>query len=82
MSQTSEFEVNNGGQRLDRYLVDCLTDASRAQIQAWIRQGEVLVNGRPAKASTRLFAGDRVWVARPERASQVLEAWDYPLSIV
>jgi len=82
MSQTSEFEVKNGGQRLDRYLVDRLTDVSRAQVQAWIRQGEVLVNGQPAKASARLSAGDQVRVTMPERASQVLEAWDLPLSVV
>jgi 23S rRNA pseudouridine1911/1915/1917 synthase len=82
MSHTREFEVRNGGQRLDRYLVDHLADTSRAQVQAWIRQGEVLLNGRPSKASARLSAGDQVRVALPERASQVLEAWDYPLSIV
>jgi 23S rRNA pseudouridine1911/1915/1917 synthase len=82
MSQASEFEVQNGGERLDRYLADRLTDVSRAQVQAWIRQGEVRVNGRPAKASARLSAGDRVWVALPERPSRVLEPWDIPLSIV
>jgi 23S rRNA pseudouridine1911/1915/1917 synthase len=82
MSRTSEFEVTNGGQRLDRYLADRLADVSRAQVQAWIRQGEVLLNGRTAKASARLAAGDRVRVALPERASQVLEPWDLPLSIV
>jgi 23S rRNA pseudouridine1911/1915/1917 synthase len=82
MSETSEFEVKNGGQRLDRYLVDRLADVSRAKIQAWIRQGKVLVNGRLAKASARLTAADRVLVSMPERMSQVLEPWEFPLSIV
>jgi 23S rRNA pseudouridine1911/1915/1917 synthase len=82
MSQMREFEVKNGGQRLDRYLVGRLTDTSRAQVQAWIRQGEVLLNGRTAKASARLSAGDQVRVALPERESQALEPWDFPLTIV
>ena len=80
-SKTREFEVEGGGQRLDRYLAGCLADVSRAQIQAWIRSGEVEVNGRPAKASTRLAAGDRVRVRLPEPATRRLEPWDVPLAI-
>ena len=71
--RTSEYEVTGDGQRLDRYLVDCLADVSRAQVQAWIRTEAVTVNGRPAKASTRLAAGDRVRVSRPEEPAATLE---------
>lgn len=82
VSRTSEFEVKEDGERLDRYLVGCLTGVSRAQIQAWIRQGKVIVNGEAAKASTRLVTGDRVRVTWPEPESQALEPWDVPLTIV
>jgi 23S rRNA pseudouridine1911/1915/1917 synthase len=81
-AQASEFEVTNDGQRLDRYLVGCLAGVSRAQIQAWIRTGAVTLNGRPAKASTRLAAGDRVRVVLPEEPSEILEPWDLALTIV
>ena len=81
-SQTREFQVEHDGQRLDRFLVDCLEGVSRSQIQAWIRTGEVLLNGRSAKVSARLSAEDRVWVSLPEQTSQTLEPWDLPLSII
>jgi 23S rRNA pseudouridine1911/1915/1917 synthase len=81
-SQTREFEVEQGGQRLDRYLVDRLEGVSRAQIQAWIRSGGIVVNGRPAKASTRLSVGDVVRVSLPEQEPRDLEPWVVPISIV
>lgn len=82
VSNAIEFQVEQDGQRLDRYLVDCVEGVSRARLQAWIRSGEVTVNGRPAKASTRLSAGDRVQVSQPEQAPLALEPWEVPLSIV
>ena len=81
MAEIREFEVREGGQRLDRYLAEGLEGVSRASIQAWIRSGDVLLNGCPAKASTRLAAGDRVQVALPEPPARALEPWETPLSI-
>jgi 23S rRNA pseudouridine1911/1915/1917 synthase len=81
-SQRREFEVEHEGQRLDRFLVDCVEGVSRAQLQSWIRSGGVTVNGCPAKASTRLTGGDRVQVSLPEQAPQILEPWEVPLVIV
>jgi 23S rRNA-/tRNA-specific pseudouridylate synthase len=43
------FRSPQAGQRLDVFLNEQLPTHSRAEIQRWIRQGHVLVNGRPTK---------------------------------
>jgi len=48
---------NDKGRRLDRILRKSLSDHPLALIHRLIRQGQVLVNGRPAKAQDRLECG-------------------------
>lgn len=50
------------GQRLDVVLARLLPEYSRARLQAWIREGVVLLNGSPARARDKVEAGDRVQV--------------------
>lgn len=52
-------EPEAAGQRLDRHVAARL-DAPRNQIQRWIAAGLVRINGREAKPSADLAAGDRV----------------------
>ncbi len=56
---TDEME----GQRLDRALADLRPDLSRTRAQAAIKAGEVTVNGKPAKPSLPLEAGQRLALA-------------------
>ena len=51
------------GQRLDRWLAAQLPDRSRSEIQRWIKQGDVLVDGVVAKASQIVEAEQQI-VAR------------------
>src|SRR5689334_9698061 len=82
------FEVDRGGarQRLDRLLVARLPEArwlSRTRLAAWIREGRVEVDGRPAtRAAQRLQAGQAVALELPEpaRAPHVAEA--RPLAVL
>ncbi len=46
------------GQRLDRFLADQLADYSRSRIQAWIRDGRVLVDDITARPATKLAGGE------------------------
>lgn len=50
------------GTRLDQLLHRRLPDYSRSRIQDWIKSGRVLVNGRPARASSAVRAGDEIAV--------------------
>jgi 23S rRNA pseudouridine1911/1915/1917 synthase len=52
--------ADDAGQRLDRFLVRHLPDASRSHIQQLIQKGQVLVNGKPAKPSLRLRGDERI----------------------
>jgi 23S rRNA pseudouridine1911/1915/1917 synthase len=52
-------DAASAGQRLDRHLAAAY-QLPRNQVQHWIRAGLVLLNGRPAKPSQELAAGDRV----------------------
>ena len=70
-------------QRIDRYLAECQTWGSRAQVQRLIDSGLVLVDGQPAKAGTLLRLGQVVSVAAPPPAPPpAVEAEDIPLAVV
>jgi len=60
-----EFTAGEAGERLDKALAGWLGDLSRSQIQALIREGLVLVNGRAVKASYRLEGGEAIEVRVP-----------------
>lgn len=67
--------------RLDRFLSERL-DMSRTRVQGLIEDGHVEVDGRPARKSERVEAGDRVTVAIPPPAPVDIPAEDLPLSVV
>lgn len=61
------IEERDAGKRLDHFLQEHLTTYSRSRIQAWIKEGRVLVDGSPAKSSHLLRAGEEIQAA-PEEA--------------
>ncbi|MDX1606005.1 MAG: 23S rRNA pseudouridine(1911/1915/1917) synthase RluD [Candidatus Competibacterales bacterium] len=48
------------GRRLDQALAGLLTGYSRSQLQQWLRDGWLRLDGRQAKPNTRLLGGERV----------------------
>ena len=82
MSVEREIEATPGAGRLDRFLAERLPDLSRARLQALIRDGEVLVDGAPARPSTRLRGGERVRVRVPPSEPSDLVAEAIPLRLV
>ncbi len=73
---------DEAGERLDRWLATHLPDYSRSQIQRWIREGQVLVDGTPAKPSHRVEPGETVMVHVPPPEETSLQAEAIPLRIV
>jgi 23S rRNA pseudouridine1911/1915/1917 synthase len=55
----------HAGQRLDQFLVTQIADISRARVQQLIAAGEVLVNGKSAKASLNLRGDETISIAAP-----------------
>jgi 23S rRNA pseudouridine1911/1915/1917 synthase len=72
-----------GGQRLDHFLVGQLPDISRARVQRLIEQEKVLVDKKPAKASLRLRGGESIAiVGEIQRPPLKAIAEEIPLEIV
>ncbi|HNN14265.1 MAG TPA: RluA family pseudouridine synthase, partial [Anaerolineales bacterium] len=69
--------------RLDKYLVSCLPEFSRARIQGLIADGFVSINGVPAKkAGQMLEFGNEIEVRIPPPVPSGLVAEDIPLEII
>ena len=81
-TQEIELSVGQGGDRLDRFLAAELKDVSRSEIQRWITEDRIAVNGRAVKSSHKLAAGDRVSLLRPPVILQRIVAEPIPLDIV
>ena len=70
------------GWRLDKALVDILSDVSRSHIQKLIEEGYVFVNNQVEKVSYRLQEGDVINVVQREDKPSNLVAEYIPLDIV
>jgi 23S rRNA pseudouridine1911/1915/1917 synthase len=81
-SASLTVDEDGAGQRLDRWLAARLPEHSRARLQALIETAAVLVDDRPAKASLKLRAGQRVEVTIPEPAPAAPLPEDIPLDVV
>jgi 23S rRNA pseudouridine1911/1915/1917 synthase len=68
--------------RLDAWLAKHLPDLSRARIQSLIEDGQVLLEGRPARASARLRPGQTISIHVPPPTPATPEPEDIPLDIV
>jgi len=68
--------------RLDRYLTSRITFMSRNQLQTLIDSGGATVNGKVAKASTKLRLGDNILLEIPKPPSGDIEGDDIPLDVI
>src|SRR5207302_1528214 len=66
----------------DHFLVSVLPEQSRSQIQRLIKDGQVQVAGREARANQSVRAGQEISVRVPEPTDSALEPEALPLAIV
>lgn len=76
------LQVDEAGERLDRYLARVLPDVSRAQAQRLIRQGLVVLEGETVRPSTPVQTGMKVLVQIPAPASDKVVPEPIPLDVV
>jgi len=70
-------------QRLDKFLVTCLPEFSRARLQGLIQDGFVLIDGLPARKSGQILdKGTTVQIRIPPPEPTTLEPEAIPLSIL
>ena len=82
MDQPVLLTVDNSGARLDIFIVGQKPELSRSFVQKLIEDGHVLVNGKTARPSLKMKAGDAVSVVIPPLEPCDMLAEDIPLSIV
>lgn len=70
------------GERIDKALVTLEADWSRSQIQIWLKDGAVLVNGETAKPNYKVKLNDVITVTVPDVEPLDIEAEDLNLEIV
>lgn len=73
---------SKAGERLDRFLSEALPGLSRSRLQGLIEEGRVSLQGRTARPSSRLRAGDEVSVAVPPPRPMELVPEDRPLKVL
>ncbi|MFC3040261.1 RluA family pseudouridine synthase [Virgibacillus xinjiangensis] len=73
---------NQANQRLDKLLTELNQENSRSQVQTWISDGYVQVNGRNMKANYKCQINDEIVWSIPEAEPLDLTAEDIPLDIL
>ncbi|MEF3305560.1 RluA family pseudouridine synthase [Paenibacillus sp. GYB003] len=84
-SEVREWTVAEGeaGERIDKYVTEAVPEEySRSQVQLWIRNGDVTVNGAAVKPNYKLALGDRIALAIPEPVDVAIAGEPIPLDIV
>ena len=73
---------DHAGVRLDRYLATALPQFSRSRLQALIRAGEVVLQGKSVRSRKTVRAGDVVRLTIPPLSEIDAQAEEIPLEIL
>lgn len=79
--------ADEAGERIDKSVAEHMSGTadeavSRTQVQQWIRDGHVTVNGKEVKPNYKLTAGDRIAACVPEPEELDIAPENIPLDIV
>ncbi len=79
-----QFSVKVSGQRLDKVIMSHLGNRfSRAQVQAFIKDGLVTVDGKAVKAGIKLKGGEQIAITVPPRdESRAVQPEAIPLTVL
>lgn len=81
--QDIQLQVQDGNERLDRWLASQLPNLSRSRLQKLIEQGHISLNGTPCTTKkTTVQAGDLLQVTLPDAAPLELRPEAIPLNIL
>ena len=82
MIQTITVPDEGHGSRLDRFLASVLPEHSRSQIQRLIKDGQIQVGGREAKANQAVKTGQTISIDVPEPVDPAPQPEALPLPIL
>lgn len=66
MSEQYVVTANDQSKRIDKLLTDIIEDASRSQIQGWLKDAIVLVDGKAVKSNYKVQEGETITWSVPE----------------
>jgi len=78
----TEVAPELSGQRFDQALAHLFPDYSRSRLSQWIKEGRVLLDGRPARPRDAVTGGQRVRLTLVEEAQTDMAPEALPLEIV
>lgn len=70
------------GDRIDKFLAEQYENLSRSFLQKLLKSGEIMVGGRPVKASYKVAEGDLIFFEVPEAVEPEIVPEDIPLDIL
>ena len=73
---------DNESTRIDKYVNDKISDSSRSFIQNMIKEGLILVNGKPCKANYKCRINDIIYVIYEQPKELDVLPENIPLDIV
>ncbi len=76
---TSTFTITTEQGRIDKVITAHETTHTRSQVQKWLQDGLVTVNGQPTKANYKVASGDVIAISIPE--AKPLEAIPEPIPL-
>lgn len=82
ISLSQQVAEKLAGLRLDQAAVELFPDYSRGRLQQWIKQGELTIDGKRAKPSTRVGGGEILCIEAQMVSEGVVEPQDIPLDII
>ncbi|MRI35364.1 23S rRNA pseudouridine(1911/1915/1917) synthase RluD [Endozoicomonas sp. OPT23] len=86
MSEQIEQQVvvpdEQGSKRLDQVAASCFPDFSRARLQEWIRNGDLLVDGNRKKPKDKLIGGETLKLSVEVEDEKQWLPEDIPLDVV
>ena len=84
MNNDHKYVINEkcSFQRLDQVLAVFESDLTRSYLQKLIKDGSVLVNGKPEKASYKVREGDEIQIRIPEPTELEVTPQNIPLDII
>ncbi|UOR12901.1 RluA family pseudouridine synthase [Halobacillus amylolyticus] len=82
MNEQYQAKDTDQSKRVDKLLADIIEDASRSQVQGWLKENLVLVNDEVVKSNYKIQEGDTVTWTIPEPKPLELKAENIELDVV
>lgn len=79
--EIKKLNVDQENIRLDKFVSFAMADLSRTLIQQYIKEGNILVNGKAEKASYKIKMTDEIEVSLPDNQEMDVLPEDIPLDI-